>query len=61
MRAAQTPCVLVIPDMDTIKEYDAMAAQMTLLADRIKCPTLLAMDKCDELCRPEDGERISIC
>jgi hypothetical protein len=34
---------------------------MTLLADRIKCPTLLAMDKCDELCRPEDGERISIC
>ena len=40
--------------------FDAMAAQMTLepIADKIKCPTLLAMGEFDELCPLEDGERL---
>lgn len=39
--------------------FDQMAAQMTLepIADKIKCPTLLAMGEFDELCPLEDGER----
>jgi dipeptidyl aminopeptidase/acylaminoacyl peptidase len=38
--------------------FDQMAAQMTLepIADKIKCPTLLAMGEFDELCPLEDGE-----
>lgn len=41
-------------------EFDAMAAKMTLapLADRIVCPTLLAMGEFDELCPIEDGEQM---
>ena len=40
--------------------FDAMAAQMTLepIADKITCPTLLAMGEFDELCPLEDGERM---
>ena len=40
--------------------FDAMAAQMTLgpLADKIKCPTLLAMGEFDELCPLEDSEQL---
>ena len=38
--------------------FDAMAAQMTLtpIAQKIKCPTLLAMGEFDELCPLEDAE-----
>jgi dipeptidyl aminopeptidase/acylaminoacyl peptidase len=40
--------------------FDQMAAQMTLepIADKIKCPTLLAMGEFDELCPLEDGESL---
>jgi len=40
--------------------FDAMIGQMTLapLADKIKCPTLLAMGEFDELCPLEDGEAL---
>ncbi len=40
--------------------FDAMAAQMTLepIADKIRCPTLLAMGEFDELCPLEDGEQL---
>ena len=41
-------------------KFDAMIAQMSLapLADKIKCPTLLAMGEFDELCPLEDGEEL---
>ena len=41
-------------------EFDAMAAQMTLmpLAEKIRCPTLLAMGEFDELCPLEDAEAL---
>ena len=40
--------------------FDAMCEQMTLepLAERIQCPTLLAMGEFDELCPLEDGEQL---
>jgi dipeptidyl aminopeptidase/acylaminoacyl peptidase len=40
--------------------FDEMAAQMTLgpIADKIKCPTLLAMGEFDELCPLEDAEAL---
>ena len=40
--------------------FDEMAARMTLepLANKIKCPTLLAMGEFDELCPLEDGEQL---
>lgn len=40
--------------------FDEMAAQMTLepIADKIKCPTLLAMGEFDELCPLEDAEEL---
>lgn len=40
--------------------FDEMAAQMTLepLADKIRCPTLLAMGEFDELCPLEDAQRL---
>jgi dipeptidyl aminopeptidase/acylaminoacyl peptidase len=40
--------------------FDAMAAQMTLLplAEKIRCPTLLAMGEFDELCPLEDAEAL---
>ena len=41
-------------------EFDAMASQMTLLplAERIRCPTLLAMGEYDELCPIEDAQAL---
>jgi dienelactone hydrolase len=41
-------------------KFDAMIGQMLLspLADKIKCPTLLAMGEFDELCPLEDGEAL---
>ena len=40
--------------------FDAMAAAMTLepLAEKIQCPTLLAMGEFDELCPLEDAEAL---
>jgi dienelactone hydrolase len=40
--------------------FDRMAAQMTLepLADKIQCPTLLAMGEFDELCPLEDAFKL---
>ena len=42
------------------ERFDAMIDQMSLapLADKIKCPTLLAMGEFDELCPLEDGEAL---
>ena len=41
-------------------QFDAMAAQMTLMpiVEKIKCPTLLAMGEFDELCPLEDAEEL---
>ncbi|MEE9257638.1 MAG: alpha/beta hydrolase, partial [bacterium] len=41
-------------------EFDAMAEEMTLepVAEKIRCPTLLAMGEFDELCPLEDAERL---
>jgi len=40
--------------------FDAMAEKMTLepLAEKLTCPTLLAMGEYDELCPLEDAERL---
>jgi len=40
--------------------FDAMAEQMTLapIAEKIRCPTLLAMGEFDELCPLEDAEAL---
>ncbi len=42
------------------QEFDALTDQMLLtpLAEKIQCPTLLAMGEFDELCPLEDGERL---
>jgi dienelactone hydrolase len=41
-------------------QFDAMAAQMTLMpiVEKIRCPTLLAMGEYDELCPLEDAEEL---